>query len=99
MALRFGEYRESLDIDLLVSDHAHYGELRALLRNRKDLAPIVRRGSMLDVTKEVRADSYGIRTAVRCAGSVIKLEIVYETRVALDAPSEVPHEGARLGAA
>jgi len=88
IALRYGEYRESIDIDFTVSDRAGYSELRSRLRNRVDLAPIVKAGEVLDVAREVRVDQYGIRTAVVIAGVAIKFEIVSEGRVAFEVPSD-----------
>lgn len=87
IALRFGEYRESVDIDFLVSDPAGYRELRQLLTGLDGLAPITRQGAMpLELLREVRADQYGIRTQVRMDGHAIKFEIVREARIALQAP-------------
>jgi hypothetical protein len=87
IALRFGEYRESVDIDFLVSDPAGYRELRQLLTGLDGLAPITRQGAMpLELLREVRADQYGIRTQVCMDGHAIKFEIVREARIALQAP-------------
>ncbi|NJS36066.1 MAG: nucleotidyl transferase AbiEii/AbiGii toxin family protein [Brachymonas sp.] len=87
MALRFGEYRESLDIDFLVSDLAHYRALRQLLTSERGLQAIVREGAApLALLREIRADQYGIRTLVQVLGEPIKLEIVLEGRITLDAP-------------
>lgn len=87
IALRFGEYRESVDIDFLVSDPAGYRELRQLLTGLDGLAPITRQGAMpLELLREVRADQYGIRTQVRMDGYPIKFEIVREARIAFQTP-------------
>jgi hypothetical protein len=86
MALRYGEYRESVDIDFMVSDLAGYRELRQLLGNAHGLQPIVRGGLQLELAREVRADQYGIRTQVRAGTSTIKFEIVLEARIDLAAP-------------
>jgi hypothetical protein len=86
MALRYGEYRESVDIDFMVSDLAGYRELRQLLGNAPGLQPIVRGGLQLELAREVRADQYGIRTQVRAGTSTIKFEIVFEARIDLAAP-------------
>jgi hypothetical protein len=89
IALRFGEYRESVDIDFLVSDAAGYRDLRQLLTGLDGLAPITRQGAMpLELVREVRADQYGIRTQVRMDGYAIKFEIVREARIALQAPGQ-----------
>jgi len=90
IALRFGEYRESVDIDFLVSDAAGYRDLRQLLTGASGLAPITRTAvPPLHLLREVRADQYGIRTQVQMDGQAIKLEIVREARLALEAPSAV----------
>ena len=84
IALRYGEYRESVDIDFLVSDAAGYRELRQLLTGPDALVPITRTGAMpLKVLGEVRADQYGIRTRVQMDGHAIKFEIVREARLVL----------------
>lgn len=89
MALRFGEYRESVDMDFLVSDERGYRELRTLLRGRRDLGAIVRPGLAAPACQgEIRADQYGIRTRVMVGETPIKFEIVREARIALDAPTE-----------
>jgi hypothetical protein len=87
MALRFGEYRESLDIDFLVSDPQGYRNLRTLLARAGSLAPILRPGMRLDETRALRADQYGLRTQVHIGERPIKFEIVFEARIALEAPS------------
>lgn len=87
IALRFGEYRESVDMDFLVSDAVGYRELRQLLTGPEGLAPITRAGaSPLVLEREVRADQYGIRTRVRMDGHAIKFEIVREARIELALP-------------
>lgn len=87
IALKFGEYRESVDMDFLVSDAAGYRELRQLLTGVGGLRPITRQGAMpLELIREVRADQYGIRTHVRMDGHAVKFEIVREARIALQAP-------------
>ena len=88
MALRYGEYRESVDIDFLVSDITSYRALRQLLTSTQGVAAITRPGvEPLQPTREVRADQYGLRTALQVAGQPIKFEIVLEGRIALADPS------------
>jgi hypothetical protein len=48
---------------------------------------IVRPGALLEASREVRADQYGIRTLLRSDGVDIKLEIVSEARIALETPA------------
>jgi hypothetical protein len=85
MAMRFGEYRESVDIDFIVSSTTGYRELRqmvgtglgSLFRDRTlPFAPL----------GEVRTDQYGIRSMLKVVGRNIKFEIVREGRVELEKP-------------
>jgi hypothetical protein len=86
LALRYGEYRESVDVDFVVSDAGCYSALRQLLTGPSGLAPLVRPGMALELAREVRADQYGIRTLVRVGGQGIKFEIVREARIAIEGP-------------
>jgi hypothetical protein len=64
IALRFGEYRESVDIDFLVSDLGVYRELRQVLTGIEGLAALQRaNAAQLVQAGELRADQYGIRGA------------------------------------
>lgn len=87
IALRYGEYRESVDMDFLVSNVACYRNLRQLLTGAGGMAAIVREDAEpLMQLREVRADQYGIRTALQVADQPIKFEIVLEGRIELSAP-------------
>ena len=86
MALRYGEYRESVDIDFLVSKVGGYRQLRQQLTGPDGMRGITRTGHVLNNTREVRADQYGIRTMLRVDGVDIKFEIVLEGRIDLEAP-------------
>jgi hypothetical protein len=86
MALRYGEYRESVDIDFLVSDAQGYRDLRQLLGGPDGLAPMARGGLQLAQARDLRIDQYGIRTLVRAADTLIKFEIVREARIELAPP-------------
>ena len=88
IALSHGEYRESVDIDFLVSNPAGYRALRQLLTGPKGVQAIARAEGLLEAGRAVRADQYGIRTLLRTEGNDIKLEIVNEGRIALDPPGE-----------
>jgi Nucleotidyl transferase AbiEii toxin, Type IV TA system len=85
MALRYGEYRESVDIDFLVSDIAGYRALRQLLTGPLGVLAIAKPGAKLVAAREVRADQYGLRTALLNDGTPIKFVIVLEGRITLDA--------------
>ena len=86
MALRYGEYRESVDIYLLVSDLAGYRALRQVLMDALGVQAIARSGATLIAAREVRADQYGIRTMLEEDGVQIKFEIVLEARIDLEQP-------------
>jgi hypothetical protein len=86
LALSLGEYRESVDIDFLVSSIEGYRALRQRLSGPQGMACVVRPGMRLSPAREVRTDQYGIRTMLLMDGVGIKFEIVLEGRIKLDAP-------------
>jgi hypothetical protein len=89
LTLRYGEYRESVDIDFLVSDREGYRALRELLSGGAGIHAICRPGAEAPTqTRELRADQYGIRTMLRVDEVEIKFEIVLEARITLDAPGD-----------
>lgn len=88
IALRFGEYRESVDIDFLVSDLGGYRQLRQLLTAPEGLQAITRPGQALNQVREIRADQYGIRTLLQVDPISIKFEIVLEGRIPLETPAD-----------
>jgi len=86
IALRYGEYRESVDMDFLVSDIACYRNLRQLLTGLGGIAAIVSQDAEpLIQQREIRADQYGIRTVLTVADQPIKFEIILEGRIELSA--------------
>jgi len=88
IALKHGEYRESVDLDFLVSDIACYRNLRQLLTAPSGVAALMRAGAAVPAqVQEIRADQYGIRTALAVEGRSIKFEIVLEGRIQLTMPS------------
>jgi hypothetical protein len=88
IALRHGEYRESVDIDFLVSDADGYRRLRQLLANANGIDALLRTGATaIPLARDIRADQYGIRTVLAVDGARIKFEIVREARIALDEPA------------
>lgn len=85
IAMRYGEYRESVDIDFMVSSTTGYRELRQLARN--GLGPLFRDGDFpFESPREVRTDQYGIRSMLSVVGRDIKFEIVREARINLEVP-------------
>ena len=88
ITLRFGEYRESVDIDFLLSDLTHYRSLRQLLTGTDGINAILLPGQPpFAQLRDIRADQYGIRTMLSVAEQLIKFEIVLEGRIKLDAPT------------
>lgn len=84
IVLQNGEYRESVDIDFLVSDGQSYRQLRQTVR---DLGLAALTTGELNVGRPPSVDGYGIRTSVLVTGIAIKFEIIHEGRIALDVPS------------
>ncbi len=85
IAMRYGEYRESIDIDFLVSSATGYRELRQLAG--AGLGPLFRDHSLpFGPLRDVRTDQYGIRSMLSVVGRDIKFEIVREGRVELETP-------------
>src|SRR5690625_3231967 len=94
IALRHGEYRESVDIDFMVSDLAGYRDLRHRLFGLRTLAGVTRDGVQpLTLEREARADQYGVRMFVMVDDVPIKCEIAHEGRIQFDEPGR----GDRIG--
>lgn len=86
MALRFDEYRESGDMDFLVSNLESYRLLRQSLTGDEGFSGLLRPdGERFRLAREIRADQYGIRTALLLDESLIKFEIVLEARIQIEA--------------
>ena len=86
IALRYGEYRLSRDIDFIVSSLDAYRELRLLVTSR-ELTGLFK--GPVKLLRETRADQYGIRNAIALdGGPPIKFEIVLEARIELDEPAQ-----------
>lgn len=83
IVLSHGEYRESVDLDFLVSDSVGYRDLRLLL-TAGGMQKIAKPGSNLTQLREIRADQYGIRTLLDASGVAIKFEIILEGRIELE---------------
>ena len=92
IALMFGEYRESVNIDFLVSDILCYRRLREIVTGSGGIANIFKKDATQTIQfGDVRTDQYGIRTSILVAGQPIKFEIVLEGRIELELsnPSDV----------
>ena len=87
IALRYGEYRESVDIDFMVSDLTGYRNLRQISRQDENILPFVREGiTPIVLDQPLRADQYGIRAHAAVSGAQIKFEVVLEGRIELEQP-------------
>ena len=84
IVLANGEFRESVDIDFLVSNPRSYRELRQMVREH-GLGALATRA--LNLVRTPSVDRYGIRATVLVAGFAIKFEIFHEGRIDLDTPS------------
>ena len=88
IALRNGEYRESVDMDFLISDLSSYRYLRNLVREQGVRALMQTTHAGQFQAADVRCDQYGIRTKVYVEGNPIKFEIVLEGRIGLAKPGK-----------
>ena len=85
IALRRGEYRESVDVDFLCSSIDGYRALRQQVDHSQGTMDWLFR-QPLPLARSPRVDQYGIRCAVDVGGLPIKLEIVFEARLVFDDP-------------
>lgn len=83
IALRHGEFRESVDIDFICSSVDGYRELRSRVTLGGLLAL---QRTPIPVLREPRIDHYGIRCAFAVEGVPIKFEIIFEGRIELSEP-------------
>ena len=86
LALMHGEYRESNDMDFMVSDKEGYRELRTLLTGKDGIRSLARPDGCISQIGEVRADQYGIRGRIAVDGVPVKFEIVLEARISFELP-------------
>lgn len=80
LAMTFGEYRESRDVDFLCSSREGFRLLRQEVTH-ESLGSILARP--LALAREVRADRDGIRTFFETKGLRIKFEMILEARIEL----------------
>jgi hypothetical protein len=80
IVLLLGEYRESVDVDLLCASSEGYRTLRNIVSERS-LGQLLT--EPVELARDVRADRYGIRTFCKIEDTPIKLEIVREDRIQL----------------
>ncbi|MEM6484589.1 MAG: nucleotidyl transferase AbiEii/AbiGii toxin family protein [Pseudomonadota bacterium] len=81
------EFRESVNIDFLVSDLEAYRALRSDLQtDQVDSLFGIDKGP-LPVRPVLRADQYGIRTVLPLLPKAIKFEIIFEARISFEEPA------------
>ena len=80
IVLELDEYRESRDIDFLCADRDGYRRLRETV-SEASLGAIAK--VSLRLSREVRADQYGIRTRLGEGESALKFEVIREARIEL----------------
>lgn len=76
----------SEDLDFVCSDRARYAQLRHVA-TREGYPGLFDEQALasLSLPREIRADQYGIRFPVEHQGSMVKIEIIREARIDLDA--------------
>lgn len=83
ITLRYGEFRESVDIDFIISNPDGYRSLRQDIK-RNGLKTILLEGALEQLQhSDVRVDQYGIRTRFGILDQWIKFEMIHEGRVEL----------------
>jgi len=91
ISMRFGEYRESVDIDFIVADPDSYRTLRSACRGPNGFSALTLSGQRVIEAGDLRIDQYGIRAQLWVAGLAVKFEIVREGRITLDEPGHADH--------
>lgn len=83
ITLKFGEYRESRDVDFLMASVEAYREIRAVV-TAGGIAGLFTRP--VTALRDARMDQYGIRAMLEVDGEPIRFEIILEGRITLDTP-------------
>jgi hypothetical protein len=91
IVLDLDEYRVSQDIDFLCSDAEGYGSLRFEATRNGPAALFTPQGlDRLRFPREIRVDQYGIRFTVLLGDEPLKVELIREARIGLDAGVRLP---------
>jgi hypothetical protein len=88
IALELGEFRESRDLDFLTSDGDGFAALRLLVRDR-GCGALFAAGAGLSFPREARIDQYAVRFPVAVGAASLRVELIREARIVLDAASVV----------
>jgi len=84
IALRHGEFRESVDMDFMCSDINGFRAVRQHVAT-SGFGSLF--GDKWPLRREPRMDQYGIRSALDVNGVPIKVEVVLEGRIRFEAPT------------
>lgn len=88
LALKYGEYRLSKDIDFLCSSQEGYRQLREAIF-KEQYRRLFKTQTGLEFPREIQANRYGVRFPVRVEQQTIRVEIVSEGRIELDEPERL----------
>lgn len=87
IAMKYGEYRTSFDVDFLIENLDGYRELRQMVKQDGIYKLFTPGFEKVSQAKPPLTDQYGVRSAITFLGSQIKFEIVREARIKLETPS------------
>lgn len=82
ITLSLDEYRESVDVDFMCASREGFAELRARTFDG-GLSALLKPGRSLREARNLRRDTYGIRSWLDVDGTTVKMEIVNEARIEL----------------
>lgn len=89
LALGYGEYRLSRDIDFLCPYGTPFSQLRrSVFKDGYSALFDLNICDEISFPNDMRADRYGVRFSVQFQEAILKFEIVAEGRIRLDEPSE-----------
>ncbi|BAU10943.1 hypothetical protein LEP3755_14350 [Leptolyngbya sp. NIES-3755] len=91
LALNYGEYRLSKDIDFLCPYGAEFSQLRRAIYDRGYAALFLPSWEeQLQLPGSIKTDRDGVRFGIQVDRTILKFKIVAEGRIGLDSPS-MPH--------
>jgi len=88
IAMRYGEFRTSFDIDFLIADNSNFVDLKSLVRGQGFAALIKPDFRSTVIGSDPIMDKYAIRGSMRLLTENLKFEIVVEGYLTLDEPSD-----------
>lgn len=89
LALAYGEYRLSRDIDFLCPYGSSFSQLRRSVFNHSYEALFnLDKCERISFPRTIRTDRDGVRFAVQIEETVLKFEIIAEGRIQLDSPTQ-----------